>query len=245
MKIVVLDCPYDTMSDPFVADILTKIHQLKIRGYHKNHSDKCMPIDASDFFGIHTCLCEVNGQELNPIAAFKTTPLSRYKRFNLDFPLLGYFKHKDFKKHYASLDNFLRACEARNEEACYDSSMTICPSKRRTQKEGDKTIWEITKAMYVKIHIEKNINNLIAGGSVKLNMHNILKYWGYSPLKLDLETLDSIYVSYYNNEETIFFTSSSGHSPKSIEDSFLINDLWESRIEIISPKYISTTKKAS
>ncbi len=85
---MVIDFPAFALDDSRCAKVLGKALKMKLEGYMATYSDKVMPMDKADFFGTHIMLCEENAEgELDPILAYKATPLDRCYKFHYEFPV--------------------------------------------------------------------------------------------------------------------------------------------------------------
>ena len=57
IKIVVMECPYDTWDINPTQELFGKMVSLKLAGYRARHPYGVMPVEAYDYIGIHQLVC--------------------------------------------------------------------------------------------------------------------------------------------------------------------------------------------
>src|SRR4051812_31740164 len=89
LKIIVLDCAYDTISEPATQEILGKVAALKIFGYRASHGYGILPVDSTDFVGKHTIVCEETPDGDRVLAATKSITIRCCDMFRIGLPMVN------------------------------------------------------------------------------------------------------------------------------------------------------------
>ena len=183
LKIVVLDCPYDTLHTTITQTLLIKTIAMKVAGYRKHYPYGVLPADTCDFVATHMLLCEEKNNELNPLMGMKFTTLDRCKIHNLEFPLRHIVDRK-YNQHYQSVTETLSEIELSNETCAYSSSWTMSEEVRK-----DKTLSLFCKylnmAMFSYYSKLFKIKNIVDGATTRFKIEQWKKFLGYEPFKLN------------------------------------------------------------
>lgn len=204
-KIVIIDYPIYTLDDTFCATLLGKALKMKFDGYSITYNDNVLPMDKTDFFGMHLMLCEEKDQELIPIFAYKSVSLSRCLKYNFEFPILTIAKNDC---HSTCLDDLNKIINEIKDPSSisYDSALAKNLSYRFSSDVELKTILrEITMMIIVKHHHDYKIPHMINCGAIKVQTDKFF-------LKLGLKKLNDqahFIQKHLNNEESVIFYNNS------------------------------------
>jgi len=126
-KLVVLECPYETVSSDQTIDLLGKIIRFKVESYRREYRYGILPFDGVDMVGTHYLLCETNATGgLDPIMGVKTVTQNKCQEFNLKHPVLGLLgKNPEYANHVKTMEALLDEHNRRNCNLGYFGSWTI------------------------------------------------------------------------------------------------------------------------
>lgn len=238
IHLVELDCPYDSWDEPKTKDLFHKAVSLKIRGYQAEYPYGVLPIDTSDFVGVHHLVCEERSDGLQPIMAYRTITSSRCKAHRMGFPPLTLMQLLKLPSHEIAIRNLLVEVEAANRVVGYASSLTIDPNYR-----GDPLLKEILKATHVLYHREAGIRHVVGGGVLRFKVDSLYSFWGYDRLSYENIELPPVEVPFVMNEVTGFFVLRD-FSQQSLDFAEQYRALWNRRVRILPKSDISVKSAA-
>lgn len=187
LKIVVVESPYDTWSDPRVGGFLKDFIGVKLRGYGHEYSYGVMPVDGSDMISTHVALCRVEDNDaLVPIMAMRWTSLKKARQHFMNFPGMSLLQQAGAPEHQKALGKIIEELEHQNKDIVYTASLSIEPSER-TSKERSAMLREILTAMFVSQHKEMGFPDLFAGGTCRFKIEKWLDKCGWHPLQTEKE----------------------------------------------------------
>jgi hypothetical protein len=231
LRLVVLDCPYETWNDPPVREWFGKMVALKLMGYQKEYPWGILPLDGSDFIGTHLMVCEEREGQLLPLLAYKSISLGRCRIHQSTFPVLGLAMGCRSERHVAALEAILARHEADPSRLSYDGSWTIHPEARRDQQRTT-LLREIMQAVHVLHHERRGTQEFLSLGAVRFKVEQFLGFWGYRPI-LDLSgVMDPLRLHAYFNEKVMMMHLVGEFSPAARALAEKYRSLWGSRIEI-------------
>lgn len=242
IRIVTIESPYDSWDNPLVPKLFLAMAAMKLRGYKAEYAYGVLPLDTYDFIAMHHLLCVERDDGYEPIMGFKTTTLSRAKRFQVDFGGIALVKGARAPEHLRILNREVERCEMTGREIAYAASWTMDP-RFRMESEEKQRLQEIFRRMFVAGHVCHGIQECVAGGVVRFKMWRYLDFWGFRPLQENGEQLGDIQVPILQNE-TVRVVHAKGFSEESISDALKLGDLWEKRI-IISARATGVDKAAA
>lgn len=234
IKFVILDCPYDTWDDPRTRELFTKMVGLKLRGFRHEHFYGVMPVDASDFVGLHQIICEEREGELNPVLASRVISLDRCRVHNLVFPALSLVRLAQAPEHEEVVQSIVDRCERNGIGLSYDSSWTIDPEIRKDRARTAR-LRDMFTAIYVLSHQEYNLPEIIGGGTLRFKADQYFSYWGYEWISRSGRRLDPISVAHLGGEQVAVM-----HLQRFSPEALAIADqwklLWKRRLIIRHPE---------
>lgn len=242
LKIVVLDCPYDTIHSSETQSLLSKIFSMKIAGYQKHYQYGVLPVDTCDFVATHLVLCEETNGGLEPLMGMKFTTLERCKLHNLEFPLL-HIVDKKYEKHHQSVEKTLNEIESNNESCAYSSSWTMSEIARQNP-EFSTFCKNLNISLFWYYKETFRIKNIVDGSTVRFKIHEWKKFLGYEPFQFNNEPLDEVPCDPFFGEKILVMRLKN----VSEEAKFFIKQfdyLWETRLTISADKNNFETNKAA
>ncbi|MBC7465670.1 MAG: hypothetical protein H7256_06715 [Bdellovibrio sp.] len=230
-----LTYPYEMLAEQNVGKLFNQILTLKLRGYQHEYPAGVLPIDTTDFISIHHVVCLELKNELRPVMAFKTTPLSRALKHQINFPALSLAQQAGAPEHAKAVEKIMANCLEEKKELAYASSWTIDPVFRK-----DKQLRGLLEASYILGHKDYNIQEVLLGGTLRFKTENIFARMGHTLLKNENdEALPLINVKHLFGEQVVIMHSQK-LTPYADECCAPFQAMWDDRIEI-SP----TTKDAT
>ena len=227
LRIVILNCPYDTWEEAQTRDLFGAMAALKLRGYRDDYAYGVLPLDTTDFVGCHYLLCEDRPDGLQPIMGCRMVSLDRCRVHRLPFPALTLAAMADAPRHAEAMRGIVERCERQGIGIVYDGSWTIDPQTRRERR----LLHEIFTAMFVMVHDAYAIRETIAGAVLRLKTARYLSSWGYRPLELDGAPLPPVAVQPLLGEPvTLMHLREFTASARTVADRY--RALWERRLII-------------
>jgi len=204
LRIIVIDNPYDQMSEPLVQELLPRVFDLKIKGYRSRYDYGVLPLDTSDFIATHFVIAHPKGAVFQPILSYKMLTLKRAKLFNLPFSPMVMMQQCGTEKHVQAVRQIITNAELKGRDVSYIGSLTIDPEYK-----SDKLLVQKLMDLFVVCHyfysLENNISEGLSGATVRFKMSRLVERIGYKPLELEGEALSPIVVPAISNEISQFY----------------------------------------
>lgn len=245
LKIVVLDCPYDTVNDPLTRELLGKIAQFKINSYLDDWSYGVLPLDAGDFIGVHLLLCQDSGSGLEIVAGFKMLTHDRCREFGLEFPAFHALNGtQGTQPHHHAIERVVSAADRRGQSVGYLCSWAVRPDAKKSRTLA-RFCRDITTALIVKGCESQNVPYAIAYGVQRLRVDRYHESLGFKPLTLDGKSLPVFTSRSYMGEAlTTALVDASSFSEEARQIAAEYQDLWDARIEIRAERAAAAKKAA-
>lgn len=182
IRLVILESPYDSWSEPLVANMLRDVIGIKLRGYGKQYPYGVLPVDGADLISTHLVACSINSEgSLEPLMAFRATSLKKCRQHYINFPGMGLLQQAEAKEHISLLDSIIYDLDKKKGDLFYCGSLSIDPLQK-TGKEQSLFLREILTLMFVELQKQNQPSELLAGGTVRFKMDNWLDAIGHKPL---------------------------------------------------------------
>ena len=233
IKLVTLECPYDTWGDGITETLFSRVVQLKLKGYKAEYPYGVLPVDTTDFICTHHMACIEVGKELYPVMAYKSVTSDRLKTHSLPFPLINLLKYCGTKEHLIAVQDIVTKCELNNKKLSYDSSWTIDPEIRKDLS-FKPLLREIMNTMHVYFHKDNGTDEILSLGSTRFKMEKLFDYWGYKLIEYMGKSLATFDVPTYFNENVVLIHQSNGFSKSANTDAKKYETLWEEKVVIKS-----------
>lgn len=230
-RFLTLTYPYQTMGDPDAGKMFNQMLNLKLRGYQAEYPTGVLPIDTTDFISLHHIVCLELKNELRPVTAYKTTPLSRALKHHVLFPALALAQQAQAPEHYKAVEKIIANCQKENKELSYASSWTIDPAFKM-----DRQIRGLFETAYVLGHKDYNIDEMLLGGTLRFKTQNVFNRMGHTLIQNEKgETLPTINVKHLFGEQVVIMHGQKP-TPYAAECCEPYQDLWNNRIEVSADK---------
>ncbi|MDR3606231.1 MAG: hypothetical protein P4M08_02495 [Oligoflexia bacterium] len=131
IEIVVIESPYDTLGDPEVRDLFSRLAALKIEGYRAVYEYGVLPVDTYDFVATHYLVCRKNQGRPEILTGYKTVTLQKCLKHRLVFPGMALLRSAGATSHCLALEELLGQFAANPDKVSYSSSWTINPEVRK------------------------------------------------------------------------------------------------------------------
>jgi hypothetical protein len=180
LKIVTLDCPYDTFDHQETQEFFSQMVRVRIRGYQGAYGYGVLPLDGTDFIGTHLLFCEEGDGGLNVISTMKSTSYSRCKAFNIPFPALGLAKSSQQEPQVRYVERFMESADAGNHDVTYIGGWTIDPAR----KKNDTGIVSILRELYVAANVQlmreqPAVRAVLIGGNIRFKTDQFFNQMGF------------------------------------------------------------------
>ena len=103
LRVVVLMNPYDSLVDPEVQKLFSKIINFKIEGYLQEYPYGALPVDTYDFIANHVVLCQEKKGDLFPIMGLKFIEYNTCTMHKLQFPVFLALKNNNLHNHITAV----------------------------------------------------------------------------------------------------------------------------------------------
>jgi hypothetical protein len=236
LRIIILECPYDTWGDPLTRDLFSKLVHLKIAGYQQEYEYGVLPVDTTDFIATHQLVCRETPEGFIPLTGYKSTTLERVKKHGLTFPGLGLVRSAQAQKHEKAVTQIIERCERENKSLAYTSTWTMDPSVKNNRELRMK-LRDIFEAMYVLFHLEQQISEILVGGTLRFKTEALFEFWGHHFLQLGREILPPIYVPHLLDEKVVVMHLKK-FSEAAIKKVEPFRFMWNQKMTIAAPSQI-------
>lgn len=238
LRVVVIDCPYDSWEDGQTASFFGKMVGLKLRGYKPEYAYGVMPVDTTDFLANHQLVCRIEDDgSMNPLLGFRSLTYDRCQLHNLPFAGISLCRAAGAPAQEKRVAEIVQSAVDRNRTIAYDSAYTIDPAIRQ-DRELTRTLREIFKGIYVLYRQDYGIHEQIAGGTIRFKTDQFFEYWGYRPLSTsDGELLPPIQVASLLRE-SVRVMHLETLTEKSITEAQPWKLMWKNRLTLSSPAQV-------
>lgn len=245
LKIVVLECPYDSWDISPTQEMFGKMVSMKLGGFRARHPYGVMPVDAYDYVAIHQLVCEQTPEGLRILMGYKTVSYERCKIHRLAFPMLSVFSGAHAPEHEAAVRSIIDRCEADGIQLAYTGSWTIDPDARRDPELAGR-LRSIFEAMYVFCPQTYGFREIVCGCVPRLKTDVLLEEWGQKRFCKDGKPLPPVSVRHLQGDEVVLMHLEKDFSPAVKARVERWRGLWDERIVVGAPRpAVSPFKKAA
>jgi hypothetical protein len=185
LQIVMVESPFQSWHLPEVPNLFKNTIELKQSGYAHHYPNGFLPVDATDFVGIHHLICQKIKNEFIPLAGFRSITLEQCNIFHLPFPgLAGIANDPGTELHCAYVQEQLARISKNNLSVTYGSSWTVHPFARKNRAQAE-LLKDIARAMLFTYQTEHGIDEEIGMGVTAPKVRTDLYFseLGYEPAK--------------------------------------------------------------
>jgi hypothetical protein len=188
-QVVVIDCPYDTISEGFTQRMFARFLAAKMDGYKKAYPKDVLPFGSYDFVGTLVLLCEKTpDHDLLPVAVFKSLTADRCERFNLPFEALTIFPLPEHDIYRRAITEAARAAKVAGGTVAYNSSWTIHP-RVRSNPEMKGIVAEVFPSLLFHHYMSVGMSGVLSAGIIRFKVDQLQKWMGFDDLYVDGQKL--------------------------------------------------------
>jgi hypothetical protein len=239
-RITVLDCPYETWSEPFTQKLFAQMVDLKLRGFRTGYADGVLPVDGSDFVCTHLMVCAETRDELKPLLAYRSISESRARKHAMKFPGLALVESAKTPApdHVQAVRRMVEHSQETGRSLRYCSSYTILPELREDRELVAQLKIYMT-GMHALFHDEYQTAESLLGGVVRFKTDQYFASWGYERLALDGQELGTISNATLFGEP-VYVMRLNQWSPHALQCAKETRELWNSRLTAQLPPGVPT-----
>jgi hypothetical protein len=236
LRIVVLESPYDTLSDPLVQDLFSRTMKLKIEGYQTVYPYGVLPVDSYDFIATHQLVCREKNGRYEILMGAKYVTLQKCMTHRLPFPGLSLLRSSAATPHAQILESLLERYSKNPEKVSYGSSWTIDPISR-SNPVVKKTLKDLMTATLVHYETELETVERFCCGAPKIKTDLYFENLGYHRLSDQNNPLPAFNQASLMGEAAVMLRCSNfSDAALNIAESY--RDLWESRL-VLRPESVA------
>lgn len=185
IRLVILESPYDSWTEPLVATTLMDFIGVKLRGYGSQYPYGVLPVDGADLISTHMSVCETQADgSFKPIMAIRWTSMKKCRLHYIGFPGMGLLQQANATEHVTALEKIISDLDKKDGDLFYSGALSIDPSQKK-DKAHSIFIRELLTLMYVEYYKQHGNCELMAGGTVRFKIDNWLNSIGHTPLHID------------------------------------------------------------
>lgn len=243
LKIVVLESPYDSWTNPLTGDLLRDLIGIKLRGYGREYPYGVLPVDGADLISTHMSVCQVESTgRFRPVMGIRWTSLQKCRLHYIGFPGLSLLQQANAPDHVEALEAIIAEADKRDRDLFYSGALSIEPSER-SSKQRSEFFREILTMMYVNYQKETNYSELMAGGTIRFKVDKLMTFMGHVSLMKNNKELGPIKVKHLADEVVkVMHLREFTFEAKKIAKKW--QHMWDDRL-IIKPNLITDLKKAA
>jgi hypothetical protein len=230
--IVELNSPYQNWLEPQMQFYFSKMVELKRIGYARNYPSHYLPVDTSDFIGIHHLICKQEGSRIDLVAGFRTIYLEQSEFFKIPFPATAIASRvgQNTELHLKAVMNLIENAKLIQTKLIFGSSWTIHPDAKE-EPELVQLAKEMTTAVLYWYQTEKNIKEGLALGVIKAKTDVHFGEQGYSPIQYEGVELPTFKVIDVDEKEVrLMHRTCFTESAYALAEKY--QSLWKSRVVI-------------
>lgn len=227
LKIVVLECPYDTWNVPPTQEIFGKMVSMKIGGYQQRHPYGVLPVDTTDFISTHILICEGPGNDLKVLTGYKMISLERCRIHNVQFPMAAIFDAAKAPIHKAAALAIIEDCEANKIPLLYTGSWTF-HSSIIGNREFVRELHPVFEAMYYFAFKDCGFKQIMCGCVPSMRTNTLFEKWGHYRVQKDGEQLPPVSVPHLQGDQVVLMHLRE-FSDSVIQNAEKWRSLWQNR----------------
>ena len=210
----------------------SKMVELKRIGYEKNYPSHYLPVDTSDFVGVHHLICKQQDGRVELVAGFRTIYLEQCEFFKIPFPATVITSRvgQNSEIHLKAVMNLIENAKTHQTKLIFGSSWTIHPDVKE-EPELVRLAKEITTAVLYWYQTEKNIKEGLALGVVKAKTDIHFGEQGYRSIQFEGVELPTFNVNDVDEKEVRLM-----HRTRFTESAYAMAEkhqsLWKNRVVI-------------
>jgi hypothetical protein len=203
LKLVVLDCAYDTISEPRTQQLLAGEVAMKILGYQASYPYGVLPVDTTEFVGRHAMVCEESDKGFRVLSATKSVTLSLCRAFNIPFPMLSLAKANG-PEHVSYVEDKIAQADKEGVDLLYQFSWSADPQIRAKDRELATKLKEIILAQLIWEAIDAAPAKIMLAGVPRVKTDQFFEDMGYHLAIHQGQTLSPFNVPTSLGEKAVF-----------------------------------------
>jgi len=181
LRVLILDCPYDTWDSPLTRELFAKMVALKLHGYQAEYPYTVLPVDTADFVATHLLVCIEDEAGFHPIYGHKSITLERCDAFRLSFPAIGLALSTGNDQLRKSLERIIHQARVQRKTLIYTGSRTQDP-RFNDDSEMKPLLKSLFRLMHVSFCESHGSHEEIVGATTRFNSEKTLLKWGFEEL---------------------------------------------------------------
>ena len=240
LRIVILECPYNTIQNPDTQSLLGRLYAFKIKGYQSAYKYGVLPVDTADLISNHILLCKDTDQGPTPVMGMKYITYDKAQAHGIKFPAYNILTN-NLPLHEEAISIALSKAISLNERIAYHGSYTMDPDIK-TNAEIYKLAKALTTYFLIQYYITYEIKQVIVGATLKFKIDRLMRFVGYEILSLRNEPLPAFQCpTIFGGEVAIMHLKTLRE--EAYHWSLQFNNLWYDRL-VIGQHELDTKKAA-
>lgn len=181
LKLVILDCPYDSWEQPGTQELFGKLVQMKKAGYSPYYPYGALPVDTSDFVGRHRLICKDVEGKLIPVAGFRGISLDRCEVHRIAFPAIAKCRGSNATVHEKAVFKILSRAKEEGRQINYEGSMTLDPEVHKSPEFTGLFKNLVGGILHCDMR-DANISELVCTAVMRLKVNKYFTALGFLPV---------------------------------------------------------------
>jgi hypothetical protein len=247
LQLFTLEHFYDCFRQPLARELFMKTITLKLEGYLHEYRGGTLPLDSTDYVGVHHVLCRKVGRDYVPLMAYKSVSLERCLAHNLHFPattILGPVgKDQALERTRQAVRAVVDRFRTNPSRLTYDSSWTIDPETRK-----DRPLVQQLRDIFLTAHLfhsqrEEGTASVICG-IFRFKTEQFFAGWGYQPCATEDGSMPLFRHAFLSGEKAVMMYAER-YSESAWETARRYEAIWRNRILIGPAEAGAARKKAA
>ena len=179
-KVILLNTPYDGLSDPAIWALLSGLLSFRLRGYRAHFPGGVLPFDNTDYCATHALICEPTEEGYILRGKMKLVTLAACQRHGIEFPILPLARTASGPGLLEQVEEIIHHCPS-PEQIGYFSNWVVDPDLRQDRRWLElfrKMAW----AFVVHLMDLHKLESATMCGLTSLNMPLFYRRMGARPL---------------------------------------------------------------
>jgi hypothetical protein len=231
IKIVVIDCFYDTLASSAVQHLLGQLAYFKIHSYQQEYPYGILPFSGHDLVGTHLLLCEEKDGKFEILMGFKMLTVDQCEKFFLEFPAISVLSNQETQIQRQAIQEEIDKSKRDGLQFGYMGSWTIRPDIRKN-KLLTKLCYDMSTAFIAWAVYEYGIEKTIVLASLRFHVDKFNEGNGFVRMKFngkDLPDFDA--QSFFGEPSCVSILYRENLSQKAHELVRTFQPLWNNRVE--------------
>lgn len=241
MKLIQLDCPYDSLNTPLTQELFSKMSALKIEGYKREYPEGVLPLDTVDYIANHLLLCELTPDGWKICMGIRSISLSQCRKNLVRFPVESMVQH--LPEHAVAVQKIIANAQTKNQDIAYNGSWTMSNAAQQ-----DRNLRQLCKALgpfwLMYYHYDNQVPVVFSAGTARFKVPELQEFLGFEYLSYEGKRLPNFGCKSFFDEEVALMALHTQRVPKPALDwASKFYQLWESRMIISAPKQLQELEK--